>query len=108
MAAEQEEYVVYYEEDGAEKEKLETETHTDSNFKEPMPFNVLEDIDTVLLHRVNSFFHSISNQQLEHHRDYDEGENETGMQLANEEQTEFVTGKINFYFHQLKDLLSEQ
>ena len=69
-------------------------------------FEVLDDIDTVLFFRVNSFIHSISNKQLKYTDENESKMNESFNKLDQDEKTEFAQGKINFFFHQLKDILS--
>ena len=62
-------------------------------------FDVLEDLDTVMYWRVNSFFHSISNEQLMLDNYLDDAKVNETVQLANTEQAEYAQGKINYYFH---------
>lgn len=71
------------------------------------PFNILEDIDTVLFFRLNSFLHSVSNSELQNDSFDFSKINET-QKLANDERTEFATGKISFFFHQMQDVLSPE
>mmetsp|Transcript_25744 Transcript_25744/g.34402 ORF Transcript_25744/g.34402 Transcript_25744/m.34402 type:complete len:145 (-) Transcript_25744:914-1348(-) len=70
-------------------------------------FNILDDIDTVLFFRVNSFVHSVTGSELQDHsfEAMEHGVNETPAKLANDERTEYASSKINFYFHKLMALL---
>ena len=84
-----EEYVVYYDDfltsfdDLEQQEELGGDDYVvqeDAGKEDATAdFDVLQDIDTVLFMRVNSFYHSISNQQLDreplgvdHHPDVEE------------------------------------
>ena len=75
-------------------------------------FDVIRDIDTVLFFRLNSFMHSVSDRELDRSRRFQlsaqEDANKQVDQLANDERSEYAAGKINFFFHQLKKILSPQ
>ena len=61
----------------------------DKNANQDTSFNVMSDIGTVLYWRVNSFVHSVSNDQLDEAHFAMGHVNET-MQLSNDERTDFV------------------
>ena len=70
-------------------------------------FNILDDIDTVLFFRVNSFVHSVTGTEL-NEIPFHLGEsavNEAPPKLASEERSDFASSKINFYFRELINLL---
>ena len=62
-------------------------------------FNILDDIDTVLFFRVNSFVHSVTGHELGIHHPYVEGhdtnQSVAGTKLAQDERTDYASSKIN-------------
>ena len=87
--------------DGFEEQDQQNDEYND--YASPYDFDILEDIDTLLFSRLNSFYHSLTNEQLDMEEfEQMNDENETGAQLANDERKEFLASKINYFFHQLR------
>lgn len=71
-------------------------------------FNILDDIDTVLFFRVNSFVHSVTGHEIEHPSYLDEhyaNQSDAVTKLASDERADYASSKINQYFHGLMELL---
>lgn len=79
---------------------------TDEEEEDSSDFNILEDIDTVMFFRVNSFVHSLTGYELEH-PDFLKNKNDT-IRLASDKRSEYASSKINDYFHGLMTLLSAE
>ena len=93
--------------DGFEEQDQQNDEYND--YASPYDFDILEDIDTLLFSRLNSFYHSLTNEQLDMEEfEQMNDENETGAQLANDERKEFLASKINYFFHQLRQQLSPE
>ena len=80
--------------------------YEDAEFYADKSFNILDDIDTVLFLHVNAFIHSITDTLLED-EELELPLHRNDSKAPNDERTEYATSRINFYFHQLMQIMSE-
>lgn len=87
----------------------EQPNESESDEEDESDFNILDDIDTVLFFRVNSFVHSLTGHELNMRHPYLEqshrNKSVAGPRVALQERSDYANSQINRYFHDLMVLL---